>query len=379
MASPFSLTQRSLQADRSRTSLVVLLVGLAVLGLWITWLFAARVQVYEVSDSARLETALKPHRVGATAEGRIEKIDVSLGDVVAANTPLLEIDCRPEKLRLAEEQRRRDSLKAQMSASEVQVAALQQAITGDVRVAKLEADEAKANYEEQRAQAQLNGELAKRSRQLSKRGLIPGVQDLGAQTRAKSSSSATRALHFKIRRLTQASAVQRQEQRASLQKLLGAVAALKGQIAATEVAIAQMKQLIDEHTIRAPVAGRVDWIADLQVGSVVKEGDMVAIVIPRGPLKVVAQFAPSALGRLARGQRARVRLDGFSWIEYGYLRATVTTVSAETVDGKARVELALTGENHAIPVQHGLPGQVEVVVEHISPAELLLRTVGAHI
>lgn len=241
MASPFPLTQRSLDADRSRSSLLALLVALAVLSGWLVWLFAARVQIYEVSHSARLETALEPHRVGATAQGRVKRVFVSIGDVVPANAPVLEIDCEQEKLSLAGEKRKLGSIDAELTASEKQIAALEQANVGDQRVAVLQADEAKANYREQQVQAQLAGELAKRSKQLRARGLIPAVQDLGAQGRAKASVSATTALHLKIRRLGQASAVKQAEQLASLQKLRGAVAALKGQSAAAQVAIAQMK------------------------------------------------------------------------------------------------------------------------------------------
>jgi len=59
------------------------------------------------------------------------------------------------------------------------------------------------------------------------------------------------------------------------------------------------------------------------------------------------------------------------------LDAAVARVADETSEGGVRVELALTDrEGFSAPLEHGLPGQVEVAVERISPAELLVRTAG---
>lgn len=45
-----------------------------------------------------------------------------------------------------------------------------------------------------------------------------------------------------------------------------------------------------------------------------------------------AEFAPSsALGRVRPGQRARVRLAGFPWTEYGTISASVASVAADSV------------------------------------------------
>ena len=46
-------------------------------------------------------------------------------------------------------------------------------------------------------------------------------------------------------------------------------------------------------------------------------------------------------------------------------------------DGRIRVELAVNRHSASrIPMQHGLPGTVQVQVERISPASLVLRVVG---
>jgi membrane fusion protein (multidrug efflux system) len=93
---------------------------------------------------------------------------------------------------------------------------------------------------------------------------------------------------------------------------------------------------------------------------------------------VIAEFVPAAaLGRVKAGQPARLRLTGFPWAQYGSVGAAVSSVGSEIRDGKVRVELTVRPEAASrIPAQHGLPGSVEVEVERISPAYLMLRAAG---
>jgi membrane fusion protein (multidrug efflux system) len=111
---------------------------------------------------------------------------------------------------------------------------------------------------------------------------------------------------------------------------------------------------------------------------VVQEGEKLGAIVPLGRLRAVAQFPPSAaLGRIRLGQRARVRLDGFPWAQYGSIPATVSRVAGEVRDGQVRVELSIApAAASRVPLQHGLPGSVEVEVERLTPAALVLRTAG---
>ena len=86
---------------------------------------------------------------------------------------------------------------------------------------------------------------------------------------------------------------------------------------------------------------------------------------------------PWALGRIQPGQQAKLRLSGFSWVQYGSVPATVNRVGKEPHNGTIRVELTLD-QPDAFPVSlsHGLPGTLEVEVERISPAALVLRAAG---
>src|SRR5205823_13229249 len=89
---------------------------------------------------------------------------------------------------------------------------------------------------------------------------------------------------------------------------------------------------------------------------------------------------PEAVGRIQPGQRARMRLEGFPWTQFGSVSATVTNVASEIRDHHIRVELRVDpNPNARVRLQHGLPGSVEVQVERISPASLVLRMVGRYL
>jgi Cation efflux system protein CusB domain 1 len=95
-------------------------------------------------------------------------------------------------------------------------------------------------------------------------------------------------------------------------------------------------------------------------------------------LKIMTDFLPpAALGRIQPGQPARLRLEGFPWTQYGAVSAMVASMASEVRDGWVRVELAVRPDAaSSVPLQHGLPGTVEVEVAHVSPAMLVLCTAG---
>jgi membrane fusion protein (multidrug efflux system) len=79
------------------------------------------------------------------------------------------------------------------------------------------------------------------------------------------------------------------------------------------------------------------------------------------------------------GQPAQVRLQAFPWTQYGSARARVATVAGELHEGQIRVDLHLDSPRTSeLPLQHGLPTEVNIEVERASPAILVLRSIGAY-
>jgi multidrug resistance efflux pump len=134
---------------------------------------------------------------------------------------------------------------------------------------------------------------------------------------------------------------------------------------------------VERRVIRAPVSGELADVAVIRPGAVVKEGDRLAAIVPSGGLRLVADYPPaSAFGRIRAGQSGQLRLQGFPWTQYGSLPVRVERVAGEVRNGMVRVEMSVDSSASRIPLQHGLPGSVEVEVDRVSPAVLTLRLAG---
>ena len=105
---------------------------------------------------------------------------------------------------------------------------------------------------------------------------------------------------------------------------------------------------------------------------------ILAVVVAEGDLHVRASFTPeTAVGVLREGQQAGMRFPGYPWPIYGTVAGTVTSVGTEPLSGMIAVELSLQQEASSwIKLQHGLPAEVEVQVDRVSPATLVLRAIG---
>jgi len=92
----------------------------------------------------------------------------------------------------------------------------------------------------------------------------------------------------------------------------------------------------------------------------------------------VAQFpAQAAFGRMRVGQRAKLRLEGFPWAEFGTLSGSVTHVAQEVRGGSVRVEASIdAGSSFRGELEHGMPGTLEVMVDRVTPLSLVLRSAG---
>lgn len=96
MPATFVRTMRSVEADGLR-GLLRLLIPLVLLAAWSGWLFLARVSVYAVSDTARLEAESAAHAVQAPVAGRVARVAMTLGADVHAGDLLVELESEKEK------------------------------------------------------------------------------------------------------------------------------------------------------------------------------------------------------------------------------------------------------------------------------------------
>jgi membrane fusion protein (multidrug efflux system) len=377
VASLFVRTMRSIELERRRSTWLRLAAILAVLGAWAVWMHAARVTVYATTTRARLEVSRMAHRLAASESGRVAVTRLALGRPVEQGEVLVELDASVEERRLEEERTRVTVLAPKLEALRRQLAVEQEVRAWEDKLSEATLARARIDVRQRDLSAAHGEELQAISRRLYDEQLASKVDDLQARNRAADEHIKVEGARADLRRL---SVARRHDDRraaahlAALEReLLDLTAEQDEARAAVQTALAQ----IERRKLRAPIAGKLGNIAVLQEGDVLKPGDVVGTVVPGEDVQAVALFEPSeAVGRVVPGQKARMRLDGFAWTQFGMLEGEVSHVASEPYEGAIRVELVVRPESAAlIPVQHGMPGATEVEVEQVSPWTLLLRSV----
>jgi membrane fusion protein (multidrug efflux system) len=379
MASTFFRSVRSLEADNSQRSYLGLVLAASLLTAWILWFFLAHVSVYAVTNKADLEVERAAHPVESLAIGRVVATHMVLDQEVKTGDVLVELDSGTQQFQLREEKTQLAGADPQIRSREEQIASEEQAMVQDQQASKDALEEARAHYNEAEAAAQFAQAEAERVRKMYSAGVIAELDLNRTVADAQQRRAAADSLHYAVVRLEGEQRARTNERKAHIEQLTGELNKLRGDKATAGVTIQRLEDEVGRRWIRAPIDGRLGEVAPLRVGAIVQEGEKLAAVIPTGKLRVVANFDPPvALGRIRPGQHARLRLEGFPWAEYGSVGATVTSVASEIRDGSIRVEMALDSRaDSRIPLQHGLPGSVEVEIETLSPANLVLRKAGS--
>jgi multidrug resistance efflux pump len=378
MASSFHRTSQSLRLDRGIWSITAFAIAIVLTVAWLVWAFQAVVVRYEISDSARLEVDAAPYPIEAQVAGKLTASRLVLGKEVRAGDVLVELDSRSEQLSLNQERIHHASLAPQLAALRSEVSFDEQGNAAERAAVTVAVGGAQAQHRQAEAQAALAEEEAARANRLRSEGLIPEAEARRANADAQSKRAAVESMQASVARLEPELQIRRRDREATTAETRADIARLESE-AATSAANAKRLQFeIDNRRIRAPIAGRLSECAALRPGAYITAGQQLGIIVPGSRIQVVANFSgEAALGKIHPGQTAIVKLEGFPWAQFGTLSARVTRLAGEIRDGKVRVELAVKAPaGSRIPLQHGLPGSVEIEVERISPAVLLLRSAG---
>lgn len=378
MSNAFPRSAQILVVDRGRSATAGILIASLLFGAWLAWAFLARVVVYAVSDTARLEVDRAVHRVEAPVAGRVVATHLELDRKVARGAVLVELEAVTERSQYAEAQTRLATLTREIEALAGEKTKAEQALRDARQAANIAFDEAQARYHEAQILARFAAKETDRAKRLHSRGYLADADLQRAQVQMQQRLAAAESLRLAARRLQQEQRTREQDRQVEMERLTQALARLQGEQSAATAAIDRLSHNIAQRRILAPVSGRLGEIAALQPGVFVKEGDTLAAVVPEGDVHIVADFLPpEALGRIQAGQSARLRLDSFPWAQYGMLTATVARVASEVRDGRVRVELTVSAASAPlITIQHGLTGTLEVEVERVAPATLVLRAAG---
>lgn len=352
--------------------------GALLLAAWFAWFVFARVSVYAVSHSARLEVQSAPHPVDAPVGGRVVASRLVLGTAVREGEVLVQLDAEAFALELEREAGRVAHLEPQIAALRREMAEDLEAARGEGLAAVAAHEEAEAFRRASEALAALKREETSQLEVLRQQRIVAELESARMRSESEQRQAEAEAARTGVRRLGGEVLVRRSDRRARIARVELEIAQLEALRVEAEGRVRTLAREVELRTIRAPVSGRLGDVSPLQAGAVVEAGVRLAVVVPAGGLRAVAYFEPrAAVGRVAAGQEGRLRLLGFPWTKYGALQARVSTVGTEPAGGFVRVELAVTRLPGTItPFEHGLPGFVEVRVERASPWSLVLDAAG---
>jgi multidrug resistance efflux pump len=383
MSEAFARTTRSLQLDHHRLWSVALGVGFVLVAAWGLWMGLARVPVRAVSQSARIEAAGVPREVQASLAGTVTEVAIALGDRVEQGQLLVLLDDSSARAALAEATALRDGLTAQLERLTAARQALSEVGATDESARTSAAAAARSAAQQAELAARQARDEAARAADLARSGAISAQELERARAESQRLELETRVRQQVVLQLSSEVAGARESGQVELGRLEQELANLQGQLQSAQAQLAAAELQLERHRLVAPTDGVVGALSVRDVGAVLAVGESVATVVPAGELHVVASFSPAAaLGRIRPSQPAQMRLDGFPWTAYGSLPARVERVADEPLAsgpdaGQIRVELSLhPGPDWRVPLQHGLPGRVEVEVERLSPGALILQTVG---
>lgn len=371
----FPRTVRALLRGRGRSALWLLPVGL--FAVWGVWFLRASITVYEPSVQARLEVHREVYAVDAPVDGRLVKTRVELHRQVRAGEVLFELAHEQEARQLAEAEAQLRGLGPQLAAARAELEVEQGALVAQQERGAAGVEEAKARLVEAEALARRALEEKSSAEQLHSRQLISESEWSRVRTeleRAQASEQASRAALARVKMDGTMLATERRIRAAALRR---DIAELEAAESVAQASVERLREELERRVVKAPADGILGETSPVRVGTQVRAGDRMATVVAGGDVRIVAQLSPAtALGRVRAGQTARMKLEGFAWTEFGMVRATVVAVASEARDGLVRVELSVDEMPVGIPLEHGLPGTVDIAVEDSTPLRLVLRSLG---
>ena len=297
----FSRTMRALDADGMSPALlgVILVAGLA--GVWTSWLIAARVPVYQLSEVARLEME-RIHPVASPVVGRVVSTSLVLGREVQKGDVLLEVEAEREKLETAEERTRLASVSSELSELERQIRAEQEALDETRRASQAALAEAAQRLAGAEVAARVAQEKVTRSNQLENLGLLSAAEAEAARGDAQGKRAEVAAARVGIERLKSEQLAAERQKRGRNRLTRSRASQSRGASRGVGVDGRRRETEAERRRIRAPVSGRLGEVNAIQIGAVVREGERLASIIPQGKVRVVAEFSAPSLGRVKPGQ-----------------------------------------------------------------------------
>ena len=197
----FMRSMRALAVDGFRRSLWGYILVAILLGSWGAWFLRARMAVYEVTETARLESDQAVHPIQSPVTGRVVATHLVVGQEIQAGAVLVELDADTQRLELEEAQARRAAFTAQLNALRKEVAAAEEARYEEGQAVRRALEEARARHHEAEVAARAVEEEAAFFARLQARGLVAQLDSLRSTAEANKRRAAADTLRLAVSRL----------------------------------------------------------------------------------------------------------------------------------------------------------------------------------
>ncbi|MCD9531955.1 HlyD family type I secretion periplasmic adaptor subunit [Photobacterium carnosum] len=148
-----------------------------------------------------------------------------------------------------------------------------------------------------------------------------------------------------------------------------------------------LKDRVKRTTVISPVTGTIQKIYVNTVGGVIQPGmPLVEIVPTEDTLLIEAKIAPQDIGFLRPGLPTIIKFSAYDFTNYGGLKGTVETISADTIQDKKgnsfyQVKIrtnasSLKGPNgEALPIIPGMTASADIITGKRSVLDYLLKPI----
>jgi membrane fusion protein (multidrug efflux system) len=379
MHSSFDESRRAL-GEESRFRLMLAMMTLLIAAGGGVWLFVARVALYQSTPQARIEVGKAGHPIDVAVAGSVIESHLAVGRHVEAGENLVLLDARIQQHLRDESRVRRESLNKSVAAIRRELESEEAALAVSEAARSAAKDQAMAIVSQSRSRAVLADRRLDISKQLIATNAVSQLEYLRDSADAESERAMVRSDEAAAIRLDHDRALQHQERLVRIDRLKRELTDMAGSILVEESTLRRLDHEISLRTVKAPVSGVLGEVSGIRQGSVITLAQRIGTVIPDGDPRAIAWFPAEVVGKLQIGQKAKMRLDGYPWTQFGTVSAELSRLGNESIDGRIRVEFAVnTSGTFSVPLQHGMTGGIEVEVETVSPAELVLRAAGLYL
>lgn len=117
---------------------------------------------------------------------------------------------------------------------------------------------------------------------------------------------------------------------------------------------------LQSRVVTSPVGGSIIQSADIQPGSFLAAGQMIAEISPDSELVAIFHIPPADIGFINTGQEVRLQVDAYNYHQWGMLTGTITEISDDLIyDGtKAYFRIKCILDGNYLFLKNGVTSEI---------------------